>query len=195
MSVTSLNKRRNDVLEALVSLHIKTAKPVSSGLIKKRYDFPVSTATIRSVMAELEDMGYIHQPHTSSGRVPTDKGYRLYIDTLMREEKLLPDFRRQLRDQYLNISRQVEDVISQASNVLSNLCYEAGLNMFFDLKESSLRFIDIIKVAPDRILVVLITDTGIVRNYYLYDEAEYAQDALRRVSNFINENLKGTTLS
>ncbi|MCK4518845.1 MAG: hypothetical protein KAU12_01880, partial [Candidatus Omnitrophica bacterium] len=88
MDVSASNKRRSRILGALTPLYIQSARPVSSQLIKKEYSLSISTATIRSIMAELEEAGYIAQTHTSSGRVPTDRGYRFYIDSLMKEKGL-----------------------------------------------------------------------------------------------------------
>lgn len=195
MDVTALNKRRNNILDDLISLHVESAKPVSSKLIKQKYNLSISSATIRNIMSELEDLGYINQPHTSSGRIPTDKGYRFYIDSLMREEILKPEEKQNVRKNYKLFLRHIEDVIDKTSEFLSTMSYEAGINLFFDFKESLLKCIDLVGVSQDKVLMTMVTDSGIVKNYLLALDEAVSLDELHRISNFLNVNFQDMSLA
>ncbi len=195
MDVTIFNKRRNEILKTLICLYIQDVKPISSKFIKEKYNLPVSTATIRSIMHELEEMGYIVQPHTSSGRIPTDKGYRYYIDSLMKEEDLTPYQKQKLKNEYQILSKKVEDVINKTAEILSCMSYEAGINLFFNFKESLLKHIDLVNVTHERTLLIAVTDSGLIRNYVIKLSEPVANNKLREISNFLNINLQNVPLS
>ncbi len=121
-------KRHQDVLGIIIEEYIETAEPVGSRLVAKRLD--LSSATIRNVMADLEDMGVITHPHTSAGRIPTDMGYRYYIDTLMRVRKVNEETVRVVSDQYRLAMRSLEDVLETTSHLISNLTNYVGISLY-----------------------------------------------------------------
>ncbi len=194
MNVSASNKRKSNILESLTSLYIDTARPVSSSLIKDEFNFSVSSATIRNILVELEEFGYIEQPHTSSGRVPTDKGYRFYIDSLMKRRSLRDEEKKELKLACLSSARKTRDIIDKTSEILAQISNEAAFNFFFNLNDSILKHIELINLSLTRILVVLITDSGIVRNYIVNLDDPISTAELQRISNFLSENLKDTSL-
>lgn len=123
-----LNERQQDVLEMIVRHYVETAEPVGSRYISRKLD--LSSATIRNVMADLEDAGYIMQPHTSAGRVPTDRGYRYYIDSLMRIRQLTNQTALSVRGEYSNAIRSLEDVLERTSHLISGLTNYVGVTLF-----------------------------------------------------------------
>lgn len=126
--LTNLKKRHEEVLDIIIRHYIETAEPVGSRFVARRLG--VSSATIRNVMADLEDMGFIAQPHTSAGRVPTDKGYRLYIDSLMRIRRVNEHIIRIIEDEYRQAVRSLEDVLQGASSLISKLTNYVGIALF-----------------------------------------------------------------
>ena len=123
-----LNKRQQDVLEIIVRHYVETAEPVGSRYISRRLE--LSSATIRNVMADLEELGYITQPHTSAGRAPTDKGYRYYIDSLMHVKNVNEQMARSVKGQYGETIRSLEDVLERTSHLISNVTNYVGLTLF-----------------------------------------------------------------
>lgn len=119
MHVTDLERRRNEILKAIINAHIDTALPVGSAALSRRFQFDLSPATIRNTMAELERDGFITQPYTSAGRIPTDKGYRYYIDSLMEVEELAPEEEERIEEKYqLHEIRDYEDLFLETSRIL-----------------------------------------------------------------------------
>ena len=194
MNVSASNERKSNVLESLTGLYISTAHPVSSSLIRDKFDFSISSATIRNILVELEELGYIEQPHTSSGRIPTDKGYRFYIDSLMKRQSLRDEEKKLLKLACLSSAHKTQEIIDKTSEILAEISNEAAVNFFFNLNESVLKHIELINLSLTKVLVVLITDSGIVRNYILSFNDSISTVELQRISNFLNENLKNTPL-
>ncbi len=119
MHVTDLDTRRNEILKAIINAHIDTALPVGSAVLSRRFQFDLSPATIRNTMADLERSGFITQPYTSAGRIPTDKGYRYYIDSLMEVEELAPEEEERIEEEYQSQQiREYEDLFLETSRVL-----------------------------------------------------------------------------
>ncbi len=126
--VKGLNRRQQEVLEMIVRSYVETAEPVGSRYVSRKLN--LSSATIRNVMADLEDMGYIMQLHTSAGRSPTDSGYRYYIESLMHTKNVNTDMERSVKNQYNNSVRSVEDVLDRTSYMISNITNYVGLTLF-----------------------------------------------------------------
>jgi heat-inducible transcriptional repressor len=194
MNTSASNKRNSKILRFLTGLYISSAKPVSSSLIKRQFNLSISSATIRNILAELEDLGYIRQPHTSSGRIPTDKGYRYYIDSLMKQQSLKENEKVKLKKACLSSALRTQEIIDKTSEILAQISSEAAINFFFNLRESTLRRIELVSLNPRQVLVVLVTDSGIVRNYVVNLREHMSSRELQRVSNFLNEHLKDTSL-
>lgn len=131
MFVTSLNTRRKKTLQAIVETYIETAAPVSSQAIARRMRWRVSAATVRNVMAELDELGLVWQPHTSAGRIPTDKGYRYYIDSLLEVEQLTPRERQLIESQYPQRNEALDELLTEILRILSNFSRYTALAFSF----------------------------------------------------------------
>lgn len=152
-------ERRLDVLRAIVEDYVRTNEPVGSRAIAERRQLGVSSATVRNDMALLEDAGYIAQPHTSAGRIPTDLGYRLFVDRIATVKPLTPPERRAI-EQFLDGAVDLDDVIARAGRLLAELTGQVAVVQYPSLRRSGLRHLELVPVGDGRLLVVIITDTG-----------------------------------
>ena len=122
-----LSERQATILDLIMREHIDTALPVGSEALVRKYGLRLSSATTRSEMAQLEELGYINHPHTSAGRIPSDRGYRYYVEALMEEEQVTPDMQRTIRHRFHQAEREVEDQVHLAASVLARLVHNAGI--------------------------------------------------------------------
>lgn len=195
MSVSDLNKRRNKILAAIIESYIKTAKQVSSRYISKMYDFDLSPATIRNEMSELEDMGYLTHPHTSAGRVPTDEGYRFYVNELMDVQELSIKEISQINKNFELKFKVVENVIEITNNLLSKLSHQTSLILYPKLDKSSFKHVELIHLKHKKVLIVLMTNSGMVKNSIVeLKEEDITSAQLKKISNFLNYELYGMPL-
>lgn len=155
----SVDDRKLDVLRAIVEDYVATQEPVGSKTLADRHQLGVSPATIRNDMAMLEDEGYIAQPHTSAGRVPTDKGYRLFVDRLSTVKPLSAPERRAIQT-FLDGAVDLDDVVSRTVRLLAQLTRQAAVVQYPSLTQSKVRHVELVALEPARVLVVLITDAG-----------------------------------
>jgi len=151
--------RRLDVLRAIVEDYVATREPVGSRALVERHTLGVSPATIRNDMAALEEAGYIAQPHTSAGRVPTDKGYRVFVDQLSTVKPLSAPERRAIGS-FLEDAVDLDDVVDRSVRLIAQLTQQVAVVQYPSLRRSALRHIELVPVGPRHLLVVLITDTG-----------------------------------
>lgn len=164
-------ERKLDVLRAIVEDYVVMREPVGSRVLVERHDLGVSPATIRNDMAALEDEGYIVQPHTSAGRVPTDKGYRLFVDRLAEVKPLSAPEKRAI-GQFLDGAVDLDDVVDRAVRLLAQLTQQVAVVQYPSLRTAALRHVELVVVDDRRLLVVIITDTGRVEQRTLVlDEA------------------------
>src|SRR5450432_256487 len=154
-----LDDRKLDVLRAIVQDFVSTNEPVGSKALVERHHLGVSSATVRNDMAALEEEGYIAQPHTSAGRVPTDKGYRLFVDRLSNVKPLSAAERRAI-EQFLDGALDLDDVVSRTVRLLAQLTRQVAVVQYPILDRSSVRHLELIKLSDTRLMLVLITDTG-----------------------------------
>ncbi|MFP4528811.1 MAG: heat-inducible transcriptional repressor HrcA [Candidatus Kapaibacterium sp.] len=189
-----LNEREDAILRAIINIYILSAKPVGSRLLSKYLspEVKLSPATIRNVMAELEEMGYISHPHTSAGRVPTDIGYRYYVDTLRRIEKLSETEMKTIRRQ-LNIDDS-ENVLREASRVLGMLSRNLSIVKIPQIAELIVEKIELIRLASDRLLVVVALDSNMVRTVTLEVDFDVNDKFLEEIKRTINERIAGRPL-
>jgi heat-inducible transcriptional repressor len=158
--------RRLDVLRAIVQDYVQTHEPVGSRMLVERHSLGVSPATIRNDMAALEDAGYIAQPHTSAGRVPTDKGYRLFVDRLS-TIKPLSNAERKAIEVFLEDAVDLDDVVDRSVRLLAQLTQQVAVVQYPSLRRSALRHLELVPVSEVRLLVVIITDNGRVEQRML----------------------------
>lgn len=167
----SSDERRLDVLRAIVEDYVQTREPVGSRMLVERHGLGVSPATIRNDMAALEDAGFIAQPHTSAGRVPTDKGYRLFVDRLSTIKPLSGPERRAIQH-FLEDAVDLDDVVDRSVRLLAQLTQQVAVVQYPSLRRSALRHLELVPIGDRRLLVVIITDTGRVEQRTLeLDEA------------------------
>jgi len=183
-----LNERTKIILKAVVHSYITTAEPVSSGIIAKKYKLNLSTATIRHEMYLLEKYDYLWQPHTSAGRIPTDKGYRFYVDNLMKRS-YLREKEKNIIIQIYKKTKEFEEIMKITSQLLSKLTNNIGVVLGPIIYTNLVKHIQFISVGNNRILVVMITDTGLVYQKIINISEEITKDNLNYISNYINNKL------
>jgi heat-inducible transcriptional repressor len=178
-----LDERSKMLMKALVERYIADGQPVGSRTLSKESGLDLSPATIRNVMSDLEDLGLIVSPHTSAGRIPTARGYRLFVDTMltvqqghMAAHSLAPD--------------QPQKVISNAANLLSNLSQFVGV-VIAPRRTSAFRHIEFLRLSERRLLVIIVAPDGDVQNRVIYTEVDYTQSQLAEAANFLNSNYMG----
>ena len=160
----ALTDRRQQILEAVIEEYIATAQPVGSKALTQNQCIRLSPASVRNVMAELEELGYLASPHTSAGRIPTEKGYRFYVDTLLRVSDLDTRQKDQIEMKYRQHGLQMADMLREASRTLSSFSHHTGLVMIPRLKVTVFRHIEFVKLSSRQVLVVFVTQSGLVQN-------------------------------
>ena len=194
MHSSDLRSRKHRILEGIILAYAETESPIGSEFLLGQYPFGVSPATVRNVMAELEEEGLITHPHTSAGRIPTDHGYRYYVDLLMQRGRL----GRQEEEAIESIARRKGEepmsVLQEAARLLSNLTQEAGVALVPQIGHGSFRHVELIPVDPRQVVGVLISSEGLVRHARLDLEEEIEEEQLDRLAAFLNEELAGMSL-
>lgn len=183
-----LNKRIKTILASVVHRYITTAEPVSSSIIAKEYNLDLSTATIRHEMYWLEKYDYLWQPHTSAGRIPTDKGYRFYVDNLMTKGYLKENEKREIIQIYKK-NKELEETMKITSQLLSKLTNNLGVVLGPIIYDDLVRNIQFIPVGNSRVLTIIVTDTGLVCQKLINVSGEITKDRLSYLSNLINNKL------
>lgn len=183
-----LNERMKTILTAVVHRYITTAEPVSSAIIAQKYNLNLSTATIRHEMYLLEKIYYLWQPHTSSGRIPTDRGYRFYVDNLMVKNYLEEKEKKEIIQIYRK-SIEFEETMKITSQLLSKLTDNIGVVLAPVICNNIVKNIQFVPIRNNRILTVIITDTGLVCQKIISVSGEIKKERLNYLSNFINSQL------
>jgi len=186
-----LDKRAQILLKTLVEHYISDGQPVGSRTLSKCSGLDLSPATIRNVMADLEEMGFIASPHTSAGRVPTQRGYRFFVDTLLTVKPL--DSKEIQRLEYEFSSPDPQELRSSAAELLSNLTRFAGLVMIPKRKSIAFRHLEFLPLTEKRILLIIVTSDGNVQNRIIVADRPYSQSELTQATNFFNQHYAGNT--
>lgn len=189
-----LDDRKLRILQAIIDDYIFSAEPVGSRTIAKKHELGLSSATIRNEMADLEEMGFLEQPHTSSGRVPSDKGYRLYVDQLMKATELSEGEIEKIRNAMDIRINELSQIIRNASVVMSQFTKYTSMAVTPQIKRSVLKAVQVVPIEPGKALVIVVTDSNIVRNNLVRIPEKTTPDFLIQVSNMLNDKLKGYTL-
>jgi len=190
---TPLDERARRVLAAIVRDYIQGGEPVGSRAIARRSDVDVSSATVRAVMADLEDLGYLEKPHTSAGRIPTSRGYRYYVDALLRVKPPLPEEREEIERQAHEAAPQLEGLMAAASRVLHSLTRHAGVVAAPRPQSERLQRIEFVQLREGRVLAVLVSRSGTVRNRLLTLPRTVA--SLEESANYLNSLIADLTLA
>lgn len=185
--------RKLRILQAIIKDFIDTAQPVGSRTIAKKYDLGISSATIRNEMADLEEMGYLVQPHTSAGRIPSDIGYRVYVDNLMQLYELANKQKQIIRELMLARIIEIDDLVQQASGVLSQLTNLTSIGLSPQFKKSKLKNIKLIQIDESKVLLVLVSSSGIIKNIVMRI-SNISQNSLDKISNILREYLNDLTI-
>jgi heat-inducible transcriptional repressor len=192
-----LSERSKKILYAVVQSYINYPDPVGSRVVTKRYPFGLSPATIRNIMSDLEEMGFLTQPHTSAGRVPTDLGYRFYVDSLVREGDLNSNIEVEiLQGLYKRLEilkNNIELLLSETTKSLSMLSHYLGIAMSPTPDMTTLRKINLLKYSVDKVAVVLFTDEGLIKNKIIAVDADISQKDLNRIATYLNSEFSGFT--
>jgi heat-inducible transcriptional repressor len=194
MAFEKLTQRERLVLQSLINYYITTAEPVGSKVIAEKYRLGISPATIRNTMKDLEEMGLINHPHTSAGRVPTDEGYRMYVDSMMGKDPLTAIEENQIRREISADYAAVEDILEQTARVLATVSKQLGVTIAPRFDKGILTRINLIPVAEKKILVVLAVKHGLVRSVLLEAESSIDTEQMEDTANILNERLSGLTL-
>ncbi len=190
----SLDDRKLEVLRAIVEDYVETQEPVGSKALVERHHLRVSPATVRNDMAVLEEEGYIRQPHTSAGRVPTDRGYRLFVDKLSRIKPLSPAERRAI-ERFLVGAVDLDDVVHRTVRLLAQLTRQVAVVQYPSLARSSVRHLELIPISTTRLMFVMITDTGRVEQRLVELPAPLPESEVMRMRTAINEKFGGIRLA
>ncbi len=199
-SVSDLNQRSRDIFRAIVETYLETGSPVGSRTLSKQGAITLSPASIRNVMADLTDLGLLAAPHTSAGRIPTETGLRLFVDGLLEIGDLTSDEQRVIEAEIASRQdgRKFENVLEEASNLLSGLSHCASLVVVPPEAETAadepLRHIEFVHIGPGQALVVLVTESGRVDNKLISIPLGLPQSALREASNFVNAHVIGRSI-
>ena len=190
-----LSERARYLLRVLVDRYVREGHPVGSRTLSKESGLELSPATIRNVMSDLEELGYIGSPHTSAGRIPTAKGYRFFVDTLVNFQSLSDQ---EIRDLQVRLERRAGSgtkLVETASNLLSGLTHMAGVVTVPRQVVGSLRQIEFLPLSDRRVLAILVVNDTQVRNRILNVDRDYTADELKRVSNYLTEQFAGQTIA
>jgi heat-inducible transcriptional repressor len=188
---SELSDRRQKLLQFIIDEYVTTAQPVGSNALVEKYGLPVSSATIRNEMAALEDEGYIAQPHTSAGRVPTDLGYRYYVEALMREEKVPPELEQMIRHQFHQAARELEEWARLSAAIIAGRLQNAAIVTTPRSPEPRLRWLELVSVHDYLALLVVVLEEARVLQQTLALERPFSQDELTGIARKLNELLAG----
>ena len=194
MPFPELSERERRVLEAVVLSYVETAEPAGSNTLSRQFALGVSPATIRNTMSDLEEKGFLFHPHTSAGRIPTDKGYRAYVDSLLRRPPILAPERQRLSEQMSGAGSAIDSILRRAAQSLGVITQELGVALGPRLDGAVLRRLELVRASAERVLLVLTLDGGGVRTIFVETAGAIADAALTQVSLVLNERLAGLTL-
>jgi heat-inducible transcriptional repressor len=186
-----LTKREKLVLDTLIHHFILNATPVSSSLIARHKNLGMSSASIRNILAELERKGYIYQPHTSAGRVPITLGYRLYVDSLMKQARLSTDEKKFITESITTPVSEFEDVMREATRILAHLSHQLGITISPKMDEGIFQRMEFVRLTSDHVLVVISIKSGLIKTITLEIPSDISKEKLELINSMLNERLYG----
>jgi len=193
MRASRLREKDKVILNLITESYLKAGKPISSGFIAQRSPLPVSPATVRNIMTKLEEQEYLFQPHTSAGRIPTDKGLRLYVNNLF-EETILPEKKVELPEDFSMELSDLNSLLNQVSKVLSEHSDNLGFVLSPRISKINFRHIRFIKISEYKVMIILITTSNFVLNEIFQINTYFTQLELDRASQYINQNFSGQNM-
>jgi heat-inducible transcriptional repressor len=190
----TLTDRDREVLGAIITDYIQTAEPVGSRTVSKKSEIRLSPATIRNVMADLEEMGFLTQPHTSAGRVPTDRAFRFYVDSILEVRQLKSADRGRIEMGFQDEGMDTNEVMKRASSLLSLLSKQTGVILAPRFGSNIFKHIEFIKLREKTILVIIVCKSGEVQNKLIESDEDMSQDELDKYSRYLTEIMGGLNL-
>ncbi|MFZ5756870.1 MAG: heat-inducible transcriptional repressor HrcA [Pseudomonadota bacterium] len=190
MSVPTLNERAQRLLKTLVECYIREGQPVGSKTLVEKAALPVSPATVRNIMAELEERGFVASPHTSAGRIPTEQGYRVFVDNLVTFSPLEQRQLAQITGE-LSADKTAPELVEAASRLLSDFSRMTGVVAVPKRRIGVLRQVEFLPLAGNRVLVILVLNQREVQNQIIHTDREYSESDLRQAANFVNQHFAG----
>ncbi len=190
----SLSQRSRQILEAIVEDYIATAEPVGSSAVAQRHAMSLSSATVRNVMASLEELGLLTSPHTSAGRVPTEKGFRFYVDSLVSLRPISAQEKKEILKRYRETGNNLTDLLRETSRTLSSLSNYTGLVVAPRFTSCLFRHMEFVKLGPRKVLTILVSCNGAVQNRIIETDQDFSGDELVRMANYLNSMLEGLTI-
>ena len=189
-----LDERKQKILQAIIDDYISTAEPIGSRTIARKYNLGVSSATIRNEMADLELLGYLEQLHTSSGRVPSGKGYRLYVDDLLAPSKISEKEINLIASWYNSRTKSIEEVFQETAKIISRLTKNVSLVMAPQLSQSTFRCLQFVALDKNQAIVIVMTDAGFIENKIIDIPHGTSIEDLQKIATIINGHLSGLML-
>lgn len=186
-----IDDRKNKVLQAIIEDYVATAEPVGSRTIARKYNLGVSPATIRNEMYDLEELGYLEQPHTSAGRIPSDRGYRYYVDCLMQQQPISPADNEVIRRTFERKAREIDTLVRETARLLSETTHLTAVISGPQIEKASFKELRLVPLGGDRAVLIYVTDSGFIENQVLELPVEVTMLELQRVSEVLNEQLRG----
>lgn len=191
----AIDERKIKVLQAIINDYIMTGEPVGSRTIAKKYDLGVGSATIRNEMADLEELGYLEQPHTSAGRIPSSKGYRLYVDSLMKIDPLTIQEELRIKEYIINSALyEVDKIVKQASTLLSELTNLTCIVQTPSVRKSYIKSIQLLAIDNHNLLLVIVAQSGLIKNHRIRVGEVPTQNELQRINETLGIRLKNLTI-
>jgi len=190
----TLNEREESVLRSIIHHYILSAKPVGSRVIAKKYGLGLSAASIRNVMADLEDAGFLSHPHTSAGRVPTSEGYRIYVNNMMKVEKLTSQIKRKIRENVQSVDKNYDFLLAKTSQILGMISSQLGVVIGPALDNAIFDKLSLVQVSNDKLLAVLTLRTGIIKSVVVEVHLPIKNIELEETCQIINERLSGLSV-
>lgn len=190
-----MNERKLKILEAIIRDYIETGDPVGSRTISKKYDLGISSATIRNEMADLEELGLILQPHTSAGRIPSDKGYRMYVDGMMTRPHITPEVEEVITNLIKEKINRVDTLVEEIAKLVAMLTNCTTIAMTPPISQVRIKHIQLVPVDEFSVACVVVTDTNSVKNYVIPTPKAIDYNMCMALTNILNETIKGSTLS
>jgi heat-inducible transcriptional repressor len=195
MAFENLSKREREILANLIQHYIGSADPVGSRVIANKFHMGISSATIRNTLQDLEELGLVEQPHTSAGRVPTDMGYRVYVDYLLKPDRLSEEEKRTIKQEIVKEGMGIKEILGQTARLLGEITSQLGITIGPRFEAGILKNLRLIPVAEGRLMMVIILKSGLARSLILEVETNISDRALQEVEVCFNERLQGLTLS
>jgi heat-inducible transcriptional repressor len=190
-----LTERSKQILEAIIEDYIVTAEPVGSRTLTRSHGLSLSPATVRNVMADLEELGFLASPHTSAGRVPTEKAYRFYVDSLLEVRNIASNEQEEIRKRCSLAGRDVGEVLKETSRMLSSLSHYTGIVVAPRFTANVFRHIEFVKLGGRRLLAILVSHSGTVQNKIIETDEELRSVDLVKMANYLNHFLRGFTIA